>query len=188
MRCLKTFVIAVLVIFAFGFAWNRAQSQDEPKPQQEQQDTKPPKTDKDQVEKPQQDQVKPPKTEKQNDKVQEEQSKTTHQEQEKSQKVETSRGGEHARPAGKSVHIPDEKFRANFGREHTFPVTRVVHETTIVPGRTQFPYGGYTFVILDPWPAGWLVTDECYVDYVDGDYFLFDMLHPGVRVALFVSL
>jgi hypothetical protein len=43
-------------------------------------------------------------------------------------------------------------------------------------------------VFVDPWPAGWLVSDECYVDYVDGEYFLFDVLHPGVRVALSVEM
>jgi len=26
------------------------------------------------------------------------------------------------------------------------------------------------------------------VDYIDGEYFLFDLLHPGVRIALFVVM
>lgn len=93
----------------------------------------------------------------------------------------------HARPAGKSAHIPDAKFKASFGREHHFAVRHVITTTNVVAGQTNFVYGGYTFVILDPWPAAWLFTDDCYVDYVDGDYFLFDVMHPGIRIALFVE-
>ena len=89
-----------------------------------------------------------------------------------------------ARPAGKTAHIPDEKFRANFGRQHTFVISRPV----IVEGRPRFQYAGYWFEIVDPWPAEWAYTDDVYVDYIDGDYFLFDLLHPGVRVVVFVIM
>jgi hypothetical protein len=93
----------------------------------------------------------------------------------------------HARPAGKSAHIPDPKFKANFGRQHKFAVKQVINTTTVVAGQTQFVYGGYTFIILDPWPSEWLFTDDCYIDYVDDEYFLFDVFHPGIRIALFVQ-
>jgi hypothetical protein len=43
-------------------------------------------------------------------------------------------------------------------------------------------------VFVDAWPAGWGYTDDCYIDYVDGEYFLFDVLHPGVRNAVTVVL
>ncbi len=72
-------------------------------------------------------------------------------------------------------HIPDDKFRAQFGRQHTFKINR----TTTAQGQPGFQYGGYTFVIVDAWPAEWAYTDDCYVDYVDGEYFLFDLLHQG---------
>jgi hypothetical protein len=91
---------------------------------------------------------------------------------------------EHGRPAGKSEHIPDDKFRAHFGRQHTVIINRPV----IVEEQPRFQSGGYWFVIVDPWPVGWAYTDECYIDFVDGEYFLFDLLHPEVRVALFVTL
>jgi hypothetical protein len=91
-----------------------------------------------------------------------------------------------ARPAGKSMHVPDPQFKAHFGKQHTFTVNRVVTTTTIMPNQTQFVYAGYTFIFLDPWPEDWLFTDDCYIDYVDDEYFLFDMFHPGIRVALFV--
>jgi hypothetical protein len=88
------------------------------------------------------------------------------------------------RPAGKSVHIPDDKFRTQFGRQHTV----VIRQPVIVEGQPRFQYAGYWFIISDPWPAEWAYTDDCYIDYVDGDYFLFDLLHPGVRIALFVTM
>jgi hypothetical protein len=79
-------------------------------------------------------------------------------------------------------HIPEDKFRANFGRSHTV----VIHQPVVVEGQPRFQFGGYWFAIVDPWPVGWAYTDECYVDYVDGEYVLFDLLHPGVSVALMV--
>lgn len=81
-------------------------------------------------------------------------------------------------------HIPDDKFRGSFGREHHF----VIHQATTVQGQPGFQYGGYSFILADGWPAGWAYTDDCYVDYIDGEYFLFDLLHPGVRVALIVVM
>jgi hypothetical protein len=80
--------------------------------------------------------------------------------------------------------IPDDKFRAHFGRQHTL----VINKTTIVNGQPRFQYSGYWFTIVDPWPVGWAYTDQCYIDYIDGEYFLFDLLHPGVQVAITVVL
>jgi len=90
---------------------------------------------------------------------------------------------ENAHPAGKGGHIPDNKFKAHFGRSHSFRA-----QTVIVSGRPQFQYGGYNFELVDPWPAGWAYTDDCYIDYIDGQYYLIDLLHPGVRIAVFVVL
>jgi hypothetical protein len=91
--------------------------------------------------------------------------------------------GNRARPAGKGGHIPDDKFRAHFGQSHHFSA-----RTVIVQGQPQFQYGGYVFEFIDVWPADWAYTDDCYVDYIDGEYFLFDLFHPGVRIALFVVM
>ncbi len=78
--------------------------------------------------------------------------------------------------------IPDEKFRASFGREHHFHVGHPV----IVENRPRFQSSGYWFEFVDAWPAGWSYDDDCYIDYVDDGYFLFDPIHPGVRIALTV--
>jgi hypothetical protein len=91
---------------------------------------------------------------------------------------------ENGRPAGKHVdRIPDDRFRQNFGREHVTIINRPV----IVEGRPSFQFGGYWFGISTGWPVDWAYTDQVYVDYIDGEYFLFDVLHPGVRVALIVT-
>jgi hypothetical protein len=81
-------------------------------------------------------------------------------------------------------HIPDDKFRASFGRQHTF----VMQQPTVVQGQPTFQYGGYSFALVDAWPVGWAYTDQCYIDYIDGEYFLFDLVHPGVRLAIVVVL
>jgi cell division protein FtsN len=91
--------------------------------------------------------------------------------------------GDHAHPAGKGGRIPDDKFRASFGHEHHFNA-----RTVIVQGQPHFQYGGYSFELIDAWPAEWAYTDDCYIDYIDGEYFLIDLLHPGVRIALTVVM
>lgn len=84
----------------------------------------------------------------------------------------------------KGGHIPDDKFRASFGRQHTV----VINQPVVVEGQPRFQSGGYWFVIADPWPVGWAYTDTCYIDYIDGEYVLIDLLHPGVQIALTVVL
>jgi hypothetical protein len=80
--------------------------------------------------------------------------------------------------------IPEEQFRSHFGRQHTFVVSR----PTVVGGQPQFQYGGYTFNIIGAWPADWAYSDEYYVDYINDDYLLFDLAHPGVSVAIVVVM
>jgi hypothetical protein len=80
--------------------------------------------------------------------------------------------------------IPDDRFRANFGREHVFVINRPV----IVEGAPRFQYGGYWFIIVNPWPVGWAYTDQVYVDYISGGYYLLSPVHPGVQVSINVVL
>jgi hypothetical protein len=93
---------------------------------------------------------------------------------------------QHEQPAqhasGYSGRIPEDRFHANFGREHVFVINRPV----IVEGQPRFQYGGYWFGFSQPWPVGWLYTDNVYVDYVDGGYFLYNPFHPGIRVVIIV--
>jgi hypothetical protein len=156
--------------------------QPEVTPPQGQQEAKPPK---------QMPEAKPPKNEKQEMPRQNEEPKSAEQQKpnEQQKPAHEQSGASNrakAKPAGKSAHIPDPQFKANFGRPHTFTVNRVITTTRVIPNQTQFVFAGYTFVFLDPWPADWLFTDDCFIDFVDDQYFLFDVLHPGIRVALFV--
>jgi hypothetical protein len=80
--------------------------------------------------------------------------------------------------------IPEDRFRANFGRQHTFQVGRPV----IVAGAPRFQYGGYWFVIVQPWPVGWAYTDVVYIDYIDGGYYLLSPVHPGIQISINVLL
>jgi hypothetical protein len=85
--------------------------------------------------------------------------------------------------AGQGGRIPDKDFHAHFGQPHHFAVGHL----QTYQGRPSFVQGGYTFVLVEPWPAGWVYDDDdCYIDYVDGDYWLFNVLYPGVRVELFI--
>jgi hypothetical protein len=201
MRIAST-VLLCLLFAAFAFASPR--QQDEPKakeasPAMQHPEGKPEAKPETQEQKPEE--MKPEKNdqEKQENKDAKEQEKDNKDRDKQEQKEENKSGKDdknknmgnmrdenhaNARPAGKGGHIPDDKFRSNFGRGHTFHVSRPV----IVNNQPTFNYGGYSFVMVEAWPVGWAYTDDCYVDYVDGEYFLFDVLHPGVRIALFVSL
>ncbi len=85
--------------------------------------------------------------------------------------------------SGKGGHIPDKEFHAHFGQGHSFTA-----KTVIAAGQPQFQYGGYSFQLIEAWPAGWAYTDDCYVDFIDGQYYLIDLAHPGIQIALIVLI
>jgi hypothetical protein len=80
--------------------------------------------------------------------------------------------------------IPDARFRSNFGREHSFRIG----SPTLVGGYSRFQYGGYWFGFVQPWPDGWYYTDDVYVDYIDGGYYLCNPYYPGDQIAISVVL
>jgi hypothetical protein len=114
----------------------------------------------------------------------EEEAKPQKQEKQEKEKANKGEGAEqdHRGQAGAGHRIPEDKFRSHFGRQHTFVVNRV----TVVEGRPHFQYGGFGFQLVEVWPVGWAYTDDCYIDFIDGEYFLFNLRHPGVRVAVVV--
>ena len=167
--------------------------QEDAKPASRQDEMKPPRQEEakpasrqDEMKPPRQEEAKPAQQDKQEQKRDEKQPREQMNTREMNNgRQETAPHQEgHARPAGKSAHIPDEKFHAQFGRDHVFKVQRPV----AVEGGQGFVYGGYSFVLVDAWPPDWAYTDDCYVDYIDGEYFLIDMFHPGVRIALMVVM
>lgn len=78
-----------------------------------------------------------------------------------------------------SRRISEQDFHQHFGREHTFRVTRSEDR--------RFNYGGYYWVYNDPWPSDWAYTDDVYVDEIDGEYYLIDPVHPGVRLLIIIA-
>jgi hypothetical protein len=80
--------------------------------------------------------------------------------------------------------IPDERFRSSFGRTHEFRVGN----PEMVGGYSRFEYGGYWFGFVQPWPVGWYYTDDVYVDYIDGGYYLCNPSYPNARVSISVVL
>jgi outer membrane biosynthesis protein TonB len=74
--------------------------------------------------------------------------------------------------------IPDDRFRANFGREHTFHVSQGDYSNH------RFQYGGYWFGFADAWPSNWLYTQDVFVVEINGVYYLCNPMYPGVNIAL----
>lgn len=84
---------------------------------------------------------------------------------------------------GEQRRIPDQDFRTHFGREHHF-APRLLQA---YQGRPSFSYAGYTFVLVDAWPSEWVYDDDdYYIDYVDGEYWMYNVLYPGARVMVMV--
>ncbi len=80
--------------------------------------------------------------------------------------------------------IPDARFRSDFGRTHEFRIG----EPRMVGGYSRFQYGGYWFGFVQPWPVDWYYTDNVYVDYIGGRYYLCNPYHPGVHIAITVVM
>jgi hypothetical protein len=78
--------------------------------------------------------------------------------------------------------IPDDRYKANFGREHTFHVSQGDY------GNRRFQYGGYSFGFVGAWPTNWLYTQNVYVIEIDGVYYLCNPMYPGINIALSVNL
>ena len=78
---------------------------------------------------------------------------------------------------GRGQRIPEERYRASFGREHHIHVRHA---------EQRFQYGGYWFEVVQPWPADWVADDDCYIEEDGDEYFLVDMVHPDLRVEIIV--
>jgi hypothetical protein len=108
--------------------------------------------------------------------------KKAQQEEKKQQQEKPATQHEQQAQRADNHRIPDDRFHANFGREHVFIINRPV----IIEGQPRFQYGGYWFGFSQPWPVGWLYTDNVYVDFVDGGYYLYNPFHPGIRIVIIV--
>ena len=169
----STTVLAVLLgISAPVFAQDESHPQEEKRAAPDEKAAHPEKQEDKQVDKEKENkQVDKEKDNKQAVQENKQDEKSTHQEQA-------------AREAKEGGRIPEDRFRANFGRQHTFQIGRPV----VVAGTPRFQYGGYWFVIVQPWPMGWAYTDVVYVDFIDGGYYLLSPVHPGIQISINVIL
>src|SRR5205085_11846133 len=116
------------------------------------------------------DQEKQAKEEKKEDKKQQQnESKSTQENGRKEQTRAATSGSERSR-AQSTQKIPDEKFRASFGPQHHYRVSQPI----IVEGRPRIQVAEFFFEFIDPWPVDWSYSDDCYIDFIDGEYFLFN--------------
>ena len=103
------------------------------------------------------------------------------------QQANNGRSQEHAQQThavaenrGGSQHgrISEAHYASSFGSGHSFHVSRGQYDSR------RFNYGGYSFGFIDPWPIGWGYSDNVYVVYTDGGYYMYDNVHPGLRISI----
>ena len=120
---------------------------------------------------------------KQEEKSAEQREKNTKHEESNSAQHEQQAKRESAPQRGSGGRIPDDRYRANFGREHRFRVSQADYSRD-----RRFQYGGYWFVFVDPWPSNWLYTQDVFVADINGVYYLCNPMYPGVNIALSFTL
>jgi len=113
--------------------------------------------------------------------------KNAQQQNRNNQQEEKNAQQQHAQPAQRAGgngagRIPDDRYRANFGREHSFRVSEGDYRSH------RFQYGGYWFGFEGVWPSNWLYTQNVFVIEIDGMYYLCNPMYPGVNIALDVTL
>jgi hypothetical protein len=85
-------------------------------------------------------------------------------------------------------YVPQDRFSISFGSQHPF---RLNTRPVIYQGYPRFEYGGFSFLMVDPWPEywsdSWYRYDDVYVDYDEG-YYLYDRRDPQVRLAITITL
>jgi primosomal protein N' len=163
--------------------------QEQAKPEKQQQQAKAPKQEQQAAPEKQQQQAKQQQPQKNNSAKQQpahqQQASYSHAPQRTQQAIATQR----AQPALRlsvrgSGRIPDDRFRANFGSGHNFHMGNPV----LVGGYSRFQYGGFWFGFVQPWPSGWYYTDDVYIDYVDGSYYMYNPYYPGTRFSISVVI
>jgi flagellar biosynthesis GTPase FlhF len=125
-------------------------------------------------------------TQQQDKNNQQEQKNAQQQDRNNKQEEKNAQQQQHNQPAqraGGGSRIPDDRYRANFGREHSFHVSHADYDRD-----RRFQYGGYWFSFVDVWPSNWQYTQDVFVVEIDGMYYLCNPMYPGINVALNVTL
>jgi hypothetical protein len=163
---------ALTLLLGMAAAPLYAQEQHEEQKDQQEQKDKPAKPEEKRVqpEEKKTEAAKPKQEEKsaQENKNNKQEEKTTQQHEQQAKSGQQSQRG----------RIPDDKFQANFGREHTFHVSQGDYRNH------RFQYGGYAFGFVGVWPSNWLYTQDVFVVDIDGVYYLCNPVYPGVNLEL----
>ena len=159
-----------------------AYAQQEQRDQQEEQKAKPAQDEKKaQPEKSTKQEEKPAAQQEKNTKPEEKNAKQEDKNAKPAEKTaQQAQPGKQAQQAG-GGRIPADRFKANFGREHTFHVSQGDYSNH------RFQYGGYSFGFVDAWPGNWLYTQDVYVIEINGVYYLCNPMYPGVNITLSVT-
>ena len=128
------------------------------------------------------------KSAKQEEKNARQQDKNTKQEEKSAQQQQRTQQAKPEQQAQRASgngggRIPDDRFKASFGREHRFRVSQADYSRD-----HRFQYGGYWFGFVDPWPSNWLYTQDVFVVEINGVYYLCNPMYPGVNIALSFTL
>jgi|ERR1700739_334888 hypothetical protein len=99
----------------------------------------------------------------------------------RAQETKSGNPQDHGRGNG-GERIPEDRYKANFGRDHRFRVTEANYRDR------RFQYDGYSFGLVDVWPSNWLYTQEVFVVEIDGVYYLCNASYPGVNLELSFNL
>ena len=152
------------------------------KPEKQEEKAKPEKQDK--QDKPAKQEAKPAKQEPQDKPAKQDAKQAKQEPQDKPAQQQNQKSAKQSQPDGRNPgsgdhgRISDDHYRASFGSEHNFHVNRGDYD------HRRFDYGGYSFGFIDPWPVGWGYTDNVYVVYDDGAYYMYDVVHPGIRISV----
>jgi len=119
----------------------------------------------------------PEKSAKPEQKPEAQQEKSAKPEEKNAQQQQRTQQAQHAANNG-GGRIPEDKFKANFGQQHTFHVSQGDYSNH------RFQYGGYWFGFVDVWPSNWLYTQDVFVVEINGVYYLCNPMYPGVNITL----
>ena len=86
--------------------------------------------------------------------------------------------------------VPDARYNVYFGQRNAFRIYSLPF--MVFDGYPRFQYNGYWITLLDPWPGNWsndwYDTDDVYVVYQNGGYYLYDNSYPGIGIAISISM
>jgi|HubBroStandDraft_6_1064221.scaffolds.fasta_scaffold171150_2 hypothetical protein len=97
---------------------------------------------------------------------------------EHAQNSNAHQSNEHRAGYSHGDRISDAHYASHFGREHSFHVNRGDYD------HRRFDYGGYSWGFVEPWPVAWGYSDDVYVVYADGGYYMYNRAHSGVRISI----